>query len=658
MTDAPLPINVYRLPQAEFDAIPGSPWVYWLKDSLRTLFIDLPNIGKIAKPGVGQNTGDNNRFLRFWWEVNKQNIGFGCNDADSAIKTRKKWFPYMKGGSYLRWYGNQERVVNWFDDAKEMKEFAVIRNKGGHWSRYLQNLPLSFKEGITWSDLSTTGFAVRYLPPGFIFDVKGSSGFPTTENLFSVMAVMNSSWMNYSLGLLNPTVSFQVGDIARVPFQAPSAERKLYLENSVIFSIHIQKFRATIDERTFEFVTPLNWATGFTDSNRIETCLHKLELQLGDEIFALYRISLADRIVIEAELVGGTLIEDSGEEPIQDESADDTPQSITPEELAVRWISYALGVVLGRFQPGTAGALGSAIYRREDFAIGSLPAPDEAEFNELVGTPDVFAYLDAAGGRHVFSAEVEHALNTMAFEDGITVLEAGHARDLAAQVEKALVLMLGENGAAEVISAACDASDSLSAGLRKFLEKDYFTKWHLRWYRKRPVYWPLQSARRSYGFVMFHEKLTRDTLYAIQRDPYLDTKRSAVALKIGDLQSELALVQGAARKRLERELDDLRKLSAELADFAKELESVTLGGYNHAPEWIDDGVILRLAPLWKLLPLWKSEPKKYWERLEAGDFDWSRMAMNYWPERVKAKCRTNKSYAIAHGHEEWYEGTK
>ena len=105
----------------------------------------------------------------------------------------------MKGGSYLRWFGNQERLINWFNDAREMKEYAVIRNHGGHWSRYLQNLNLSFREGITWSDLSTSGFAVRYYPPGFIFDVKGSSGFPKTQDLFSVMAVMNSSWMSYLL---------------------------------------------------------------------------------------------------------------------------------------------------------------------------------------------------------------------------------------------------------------------------------------------------------------------------------------------------------------------------------------------------------------------------------------------------------------------------
>jgi hypothetical protein len=208
-----------------------------------------------------------------------------------------------------------------------------------------------------------------------------------------------------------------------------------------------------------------------------------------------------------------------------------------------------------------------------------------------------------------------------------------------------------------VIQTACGDNGSPIDSLRSFLEKDYFAQWHFKWYRKRPVYWPIQSSRRAYGFVLFHEKITRDTFYAIQREPYLDTKRNAVANAIRDLETGLKSAQGAERKRKERELDDLRKLADELEEFAKELNAITENGYNPVPDWIDDGVILRLAPLSKVIPVWKAEPKKYWDRLEAGDFDWSHIAMNYWPERVKAKCKKNKSYAIAHGHEEWYSGT-
>ena len=192
--------------------------------------------------------------------------------------------------------------------------------------------------------------------------------------------------------------------------------------------------------------------------------------------------------------------------------------------------------------------------------------------------------------------------------------------------------------------------------MRKFLEKDFFTQHHIKQYRKRPVYWPIQSSKRSYGFVLFHEKIDRNIFYALQQEPYLPTKRRAVQLRLEELGKKVLTAQGAARKPIEKEMDELRQLGEELAQFAKDLDAITRGGYEPEADWIDDGVILRMAPLWSVIPLWKSEPKKYWDELAAGKYDWSRIAMKYWPERVKKACVKNKSYAIAHGHEEWYKG--
>jgi hypothetical protein len=108
---------------------------------------------------------------------------------------------------------------------------------------------------------------------------------------------------------------------------------------------------------------------------------------------------------------------------------------------------------------------------------------------------------------------------------------------------------------------------------------------------------------------------------------------------------------------LERQVDKATQLLGELTEFAGAMERVVRDGYRPEPNWIDDGVILRMAPLWELIPIWWREPKKYWERLQQGQYDWSYIAMNYWPDRVREACRTNKSFAIAHGHEEWYHGT-
>ncbi len=162
--------------------------------------------------------------------------------------------------------------------------------------------------------------------------------------------------------------------------------------------------------------------------------------------------------------------------------------------------------------------------------------------------------MDADGGRHVFPAEVEAALRELTLPDGITVLDEGHPRDLPALVEQALRLMLdgdmtatepqrtrSEKEKALCTPCLCGKSQAdevieIGAGgdLRAFLSRDFFTRWHLRWYRKRPVYWPLQSARRGYGFVLFHERIDRSTLYVLQRD-YLDHRLNGLRLQIGDL---------------------------------------------------------------------------------------------------------------------------
>lgn len=632
---------VHQLAQNKFNSIPGKPLIYWVSETVQALFINLPSLKDITEPKVGTQTGNNERFLRYWWEVGNKNIVFQTNSWQEASEANNTWFPYMKGGELKKWYGNQDYIVNWRNSAREIKSLfpsSVIRNPNFY-----------FVEGITWSDLSGKGFGVRYLPKGFVFDVKGSSGFPKKEAILSTMAIMNSSWMSYSLGLLNPTVSFQVGDISRVPFKTPDESQKKVLEKYVAQAIQIRMREAKAIENTFEFILPLFWTTGVNDLGLLENKLASLEDHLDNEVFSLYTISNNDQEAIRSDLSQGSLEEDPIGES-QDAPEEEITTSLTREELAARWVSYAIGIVLGRFHPGQPKMLGNAVFHREDFAKGSLPLPDAQEFDELVGSRDRAAYIDPSDDWHIFAQQVEQALCDLASTDGVAVLSENHPSDLAANVQKALELMLGEDGAIEVISTGAGGD------LRKFLEKDYFTNYHLKWYRKRPVYWYIQSSKRSYGFVIFHEKVTKDTFYAIQREPYLDTKRNAVNLEMQDVQARIKQSAGGERKKLEKRLAELRDLADELAQFAKDLEEITRGGYEPEPDWIDDGVILRMAPLWKVIQLWKSEPKKYWDRLEAGDFDWSHIAMKYWPKRVREKCRKNKSFAIAHGHEEWYEG--
>lgn len=635
--------NSHHVAQRLFDAIPGAPWAYWISDKIRELFLTLPKLEDVAQPKVGLQTGDNARFLRYWWEVSSAGIGFRCRSRAEAEATGKRWFPYMKGGEYRKWYGNQEHVVNWYKDGEEMlafRPFAVIRNPDYY-----------FREGVTYSYLTSGNFSVRLMDVGFVFDVAGSSIFAqNSQGNIAVLSLLNAQFSRYVLRLLNPTVNFQVGDLKRV---IVNLEVEKFVSELVAQCLSLTINDVSILETSNNFIAPLAWHTGLDDATQAQARLADLERQIDDEVYQLYGLAGEDRAAIEAELAGGVLTESDDEAspdaPVEvEEAAVEAP--LTEQELAVRWISYAVGVVMGRFQPGVACALGRAVYQRGDFAVGSLPAPDEAEFDWLVGGVERFAYVDAEGGRHLFSAAVEQALVALAVPDGITVLDEGHPRDLPRLVEQALVLMLGDAATDAVISAGAGASNDL----RTFLSKDFFTDWHFRWYRKRPVYWPLQSAKRSYGFVLFHERMGKYTLYSLLRD-YWDYRLNRQNNRLEDIAARRPHLAGRELKQLEREIAAIEVERDELKVFGIRMEQIANEGYLPDPDWIDDGVILRLAPLWELIPIWKAEPKKHWEKLVAGDFDWSHIAMAYWPERVREKCRTNKSFAIAHGHEDWFE---
>ena len=278
---------LYLTNKNKFRQIPGTPIAYWLDDRWFNLFSTYPPVSEIAKPRVGQNTGDNKRFLRLWFEVDYAKIGFGVNH-DELPTTKHKWIPYSKGGSFRRWYGNFSYVINWENDAKELKDYAVIRNKGRHWSRYIQNLDYIGIEGLTWSDVSSGKFSCRYLPEGFICDVKGSSSYPSKLLLLPMLAFLNSDVAQEGLKALAPTISFQTGDIGRLPF---GLQENYYSEISKIVNNLIDLYKSDWDseETSWDFkINPLVniYKEGKKNGNdyTIEVCCKIYEERLKEYI--------------------------------------------------------------------------------------------------------------------------------------------------------------------------------------------------------------------------------------------------------------------------------------------------------------------------------------------------------------------------------------
>ena len=206
----------YEQSTDNFAKIPGSPVAYWASKVLLQTFSENESLGTIARPRIGQNTGDNNRFLRLWYEVQEKRITFDLSHEEMTTRSYK-WIPYNKGGEFRRWYGNQEYVINWENDGKEIKDYAVVRNHGKHWSRYIQNIENMCKPGVTWSFITSGSFSVRYLPKGFICDVAGSAIFPSEKYILPLLALCNSKFAGKVLSVLNPTMNMQAGNVASIP---------------------------------------------------------------------------------------------------------------------------------------------------------------------------------------------------------------------------------------------------------------------------------------------------------------------------------------------------------------------------------------------------------------------------------------------------------
>ncbi len=159
--------------QLNFSKIPGAPIGYWVTPKIQEIFTSNLALSAVASPCVGLQTADNARFLRLWFEPSYSRIGIGCENAALAARSQKKWFPYNKGGSFRRWYGNQEFVVNWEEDGKEIKEYkgAVIRNPTFY-----------FKSSVSWGLIASNASSFRFYPSGFIYDVAGMSLFANDTN--------------------------------------------------------------------------------------------------------------------------------------------------------------------------------------------------------------------------------------------------------------------------------------------------------------------------------------------------------------------------------------------------------------------------------------------------------------------------------------------
>jgi len=513
---------------ADFDAIPGSPVAYWLNHNVLQLFRKGKSLGDVSVAREGLSTGNNEKHVRFWPEVEFGSCGFAMSNRTAAQSSGCRWFPYNKGGPLRRWYGNAEFVVNWKNDGHELQ--TTLHPSGRRIWAHNFNLDYIFKPSVSWSDITTKGLAGRFYPEGFIFDATGLSAFYESEkSQFVGLGLLNSKFANMLSEVLNPTLHFKTGDYRRLPLPSKYEEQGIVegvREAVAIARADWDNFETSWDFRDQPLLRPeLKGAT-------LETSWQSWAAHCAAAIRRMQELETENnRLFIDAYGLGGELQPDVPEEQVTLARAE------ARRDMAA-FLSYAVGCMMGRYaldQPGL-------ILANAGDTLG--------EYLRKVGLPqDQLAFLPDADG-------IIPVLDGEWFED-----------DVVARTRDFLRATFGEATLRENVRFL---EDALGKDLRKYFLNDFY-KDHLQTYKKRPIYWLVQSPRKGFSVLIYLHRYSRDTLNVVL-NRYLREYQGKLRGRLAQLAQSLAGDALAARERAaaRKEQERLSKVLHECEEWERD----------------------------------------------------------------------------------------
>ena len=560
--------NRYVAEQDNFSKIPGSPVAYWLSPKSFDIFWNAKSLGEISTPKTGMRTGDNERFLRAWYEVSREKEAFNLSNADEAKKSRKKWFPYNKGGNFQLWYGNNFLVVNWENDGEEIKKNTrrVYPQLGDNLAWKITNEQDYFRSGITWTALTSGSNSFRFSGQGALFDSnKGPMLFPPKKIQLYLLALLNSSISRYYLNVLNPSLSLQNSDLSKLPVLL--CEKQVEIVNETTEK-NIRESKSDWDsfETSWDFAEhPLvKWLRQLRDATSIGATMayyyhgERPEVSCPVELcYMLWQGECNDRFAklkANEEELNRIFIDIYG---LQDEL---TPE-VEDKDVTVRradlgrdirsLISYAVGCIFGRYslnKPGLAYAGGDW---NPDQYHTFLPDAD----NVIPITDEEYFTDDLTG---LFVAWVKKVFGADSLEENL------------AFIAKAL----GVKGS------------SPRAVIRNYFLNGFYAD-HVKIYQKRPIYWLYDSGKQN-GFkaLIYMHRYNADTSGLVRAD-YLYKMEQVYESEIARMDDEIA--HGASREvaQATKRKEKLVKQLKECKDYDDRLGHIALA---RIPIDLDDGV--------------------------------------------------------------------
>ncbi|MCP4449321.1 MAG: BREX-1 system adenine-specific DNA-methyltransferase PglX, partial [Myxococcales bacterium] len=531
--------------QNDFGKIPGSPIAYWMGSDAAGCFSRYPSLRSRSRLAQGLITGNNERFVRQWPEVAISRVAGVFEVSDSGPSRRGVWFPLKKNSGFRRWAGNDTLLVDWERDGQRIRNY---KDSSGNLLSRPQNMDCYFLPGVSWPRTSSSLLSAQVFRAGFITDCEAPAAFMQDE--YSIGALLNSRVAHFFLSILNPTLHFQVGDVAKLPFHDAVLQG---VEAQAIPRAATEICQADWDayERSWDFqslplltassgpTTTLEFSyTAWINQNR-DTIAEMKRLEEENNRLFIDAYGLADELTPDVPIEQITITVNPAYRyggKLTEEEQWDRFREDTLEEL----ISYAIGCMMGRYCLDTPGLI-YAHSGNEGFdpsRYPTFPADDDG----IVPLTDTDWFGDDAAHRLVEFMSV--------------VWDKPHLEDNLAFLADNLSPKRGEGSRDTIRRYLCDS----------------FFKDHLQTYKKRPIYWLFSSGKeKAFQCLVYLHRYNESTLSRMRTEHVipLTAKLASHVTKLE--QDKDASTTTAEIKRLEKEISRLHKQQAELSTFDEKL---------------------------------------------------------------------------------------
>lgn len=603
--------NRFEQKTSRLKAVSNKPLCYWVEEKTLKLFEDTAQFEKrdtrTAKQGAG--TSDNFRFVYNFWEVR------------NGARSKEDWPLFLMTGGSVRYVFPGTVVINWQSNGLIVKTYS--EQLYGSVTKQISSQEYYFREGLSWG-FRTARFEPHIVSEGLVISqTRYLATFPNQDEILSTCSLWNSEYYDYLLKLSMEWIArpkFINGTVNQSPYPTLTQNLQAFLKQQTLLNHQLIQVVFEREETSLYFTGPaLQPGTLLTES--IGTVLaqfaqnkaaHLASLaQINEQVYAHFGINAEEQVHIR---------EITNNEEARPEGM---VLNVSERELAEGIFSWLVGVAFGRWNVTLANYPERIPVRKDIFA--PLPAQSPASLN-----------MDGL---------LEYPVPLRM--DGLAVVEDGDPADLMRCIRATLRYLYH------------DQADAIERELATLLGVDYLTDYlsqpnrffaaHLAQYtqnkRTAPIYWPLSVPSGRYTVWVYYPRLNDQTLYRIVGE-YVKPKQASLTDDIRRLEAS-----GTPTDKDRRLLADWQSLRAELAQMEADLLRIADLPYrpNH-----DDGVLLTAAPLHGFFRnrKWQQATEAAWQELQRGDYDWAHLTLPIWPDRVKDKCKTDLSMAIAHGLED------